>query len=180
MNDDTLKMVHARFACRITKTARKSANQQKCRPNTAGGGTVVHMQIPWASPRYRLLRRQSSPPRLRRSRRGMRKQDSLYGSRGRSLGKRGQVSVPANLQDHPVQSIVLDMLYPTHFASLRRNMQVLHHVGTTYEPLCWLKHFALELYILTYSYILTYRLCKSSDLHNRVFCGEKLLMSSFI
>ncbi|GFX33081.1 hypothetical protein TNCV_5042491 [Trichonephila clavipes] len=22
-------------------------------------------------------------------------------------------------------------------------------VGTTYEPLCWLKHFAVELYILT-------------------------------
>ncbi|GFU76402.1 uncharacterized protein TNCV_2159091 [Trichonephila clavipes] len=30
------------------------------------------------------------------------------------------------------------------------NVQGLRHVGTTYEPLCWLKHFAVELYILTY------------------------------
>ncbi|GFU74063.1 hypothetical protein TNCV_1641871 [Trichonephila clavipes] len=70
-------------------------------------------------PGYRLLRRQSSQPGPRRSRRGLRKEDSSYGSGGRSLGRRGQASVPAKLQDHPVQSIALDMLYLMHFAHLR-------------------------------------------------------------
>ncbi|GFS89623.1 hypothetical protein TNCV_3786931 [Trichonephila clavipes] len=70
-------------------------------------------------PGYRLLRRQSSQPGPRRSRRGLHKQDSSYGPRGRSLGRKGQESVPASLPDHPVQSIVLDMLYPMHFAHLR-------------------------------------------------------------
>ncbi|GFV81613.1 hypothetical protein TNCV_1702701 [Trichonephila clavipes] len=50
---------------------------------------------------------------------GLRKQDSSYGSKGRSLGRSGQVSVPANLPDHPAQSIALDMLYPMHFVHLR-------------------------------------------------------------
>ncbi|GFT41202.1 hypothetical protein TNCV_3403591 [Trichonephila clavipes] len=72
-----------------------------------------------ASPGYRLLRRQSSQPGPRRSRRGLHKQDSSYGSRGRSLGRRGQASVMAYLPDHPVQLIVLDMLYSMHFAHLR-------------------------------------------------------------
>ncbi|GFU92530.1 hypothetical protein TNCV_4794591 [Trichonephila clavipes] len=71
------------------------------------------------TPGYRLLRRQSSQPRPRRYRRGLRKQESSYGPRGRSLGGRGQESVLVNLPDHPVQSIVLDMLYPMHFVHLR-------------------------------------------------------------
>ncbi|GFS54052.1 hypothetical protein TNCV_3762481 [Trichonephila clavipes] len=39
----------------------------------------------------------------------------------RSLGRRGQASVPANLPDNPTQSIALDMLYPMHFAHLFSN-----------------------------------------------------------
>ncbi|GFV51221.1 hypothetical protein TNCV_2545701 [Trichonephila clavipes] len=58
-------------------------------------------------------------PGLCRSRRGLRKQDSPYGPRGRNLGRRGQAGMPANLLDHPVQSIALDMMYPMHFAHLR-------------------------------------------------------------
>ncbi|GFX45341.1 uncharacterized protein TNCV_1026011 [Trichonephila clavipes] len=42
-----------------------------------------------------------------------------YELRGRSLGRIGQAGVPANLPDHPVQSIALDMLYQMHFAHLR-------------------------------------------------------------
>ncbi|GFW29005.1 hypothetical protein TNCV_2355631 [Trichonephila clavipes] len=42
-----------------------------------------------------------------------------YGPRGRSVGRRGQVSMPANLPEHPAQLIALDMLYPMHFAHLR-------------------------------------------------------------
>ncbi|GFU95686.1 hypothetical protein TNCV_4692941 [Trichonephila clavipes] len=49
---------------------------------------------------------------------GLRKQDSSYGPRGRSLGRRGQASMPANLPDHPAQSIALDMLYSMHFTHL--------------------------------------------------------------
>ncbi|GFW81331.1 hypothetical protein TNCV_376791 [Trichonephila clavipes] len=50
---------------------------------------------------YRLLRRQSTQPGPSRSRRGMRKQNSSFGPRGRSLGRRDQLSVPANLPQHP-------------------------------------------------------------------------------
>ncbi|GFT02111.1 hypothetical protein TNCV_84071 [Trichonephila clavipes] len=64
-----------------------------------------------ASPGYRLLRRQFSQPGPHRNRRGLRKQDSSYGLRGRSLGRRDQASVPANLPDHPVQSIARDMMH---------------------------------------------------------------------
>ncbi|GFX42422.1 hypothetical protein TNCV_1519861 [Trichonephila clavipes] len=70
-------------------------------------------------PRLRLLRRQSSQPGPHRSRRGLRKHNSSYGPRGRSLGRRGQVSMSANLPDHLAHSIALDMLYPMHFALLR-------------------------------------------------------------
>ncbi|GFU59217.1 uncharacterized protein TNCV_4197491 [Trichonephila clavipes] len=66
-----------------------------------------------------LLRRQFSQPGPRQSRWGLCKQDSSYGPRGRSLGRRGQASVPAILPDHPVQPILLYMLYPKHFAHLR-------------------------------------------------------------
>ncbi|GFT75940.1 hypothetical protein TNCV_2098741 [Trichonephila clavipes] len=62
--------------------------------------------------------RQSSQPEPRRSQRGLRKQDS-FRTRGRSLGRRGQASVPANLPNHLIQSIALDMLYPMHFTHLR-------------------------------------------------------------
>ncbi|GFY28260.1 DUF4817 domain-containing protein [Trichonephila clavipes] len=120
-------MVHARFYCGITKTARKSTHQQRCRPHTAGRGTVE--QIPRAFPGYRLLRRQSSQTGHRQSRRGLRKQDSSYGCRGRNLGWRGQASMPANLPDHPVQSIALDMLYLMHFAQ-----SALKCAGA---PSCW-------------------------------------------
>ncbi|GFS90429.1 hypothetical protein TNCV_4096441 [Trichonephila clavipes] len=142
-------MIHARFSSGITKTARKSAHQQRCRPHTASGGTVEHKQIPRAriSPATTAIlatRASSESPVLH-------KKDSSYGPRGRSLGRRGQESVPANLPDHLVQSTVLDMLYPMHFAQLRYNVHLLRHVGTTYEPLCWLEYFAVELYILTYS-----------------------------
>ncbi|GFU18309.1 uncharacterized protein TNCV_2323091 [Trichonephila clavipes] len=58
-------------------------------------------------------------PRDHRSQRCLRKQDSSYGLRGRSLGRRGQASVPANLPDQPAQSIALDMLYSMHFSHLR-------------------------------------------------------------
>ncbi|GFU63837.1 hypothetical protein TNCV_3496491 [Trichonephila clavipes] len=102
-------------------------------------------------PGYRQLRRQPSQPGPRRNQRGLRKQDSSHGPRGRSLGRRGQESVPTNLPDHPVQFIVLDMLYPMHFAHLRLNVLALRHVGTSYEPLFWLEHFAVEPYILTQS-----------------------------
>ncbi|GFU90471.1 hypothetical protein TNCV_4989141, partial [Trichonephila clavipes] len=85
-------------------------------PHTDGGGTLE--QIPRVSPGYRLLRRQPSQPGPRLSRRGLRKQKSSYGPRGRCLGRRDQASVAANLSDHPVQSITLDMLYPKHFAHL--------------------------------------------------------------
>ncbi|GFX07654.1 hypothetical protein TNCV_4159231 [Trichonephila clavipes] len=88
------------------------------------------------APGFRLLRRQFSQPGPRRSRQGVRKQDSSYGPRGRSLGRRGQASVPANLPDRLAQSTALDIRYPMHFAYLRRNVQALRHVGTTYEPLC--------------------------------------------
>ncbi|GFV84205.1 uncharacterized protein TNCV_3038651 [Trichonephila clavipes] len=37
----------------------------------------------------------------------------------RSLSRRGQASVPANLQDRPAQSITLDMIYSMHFTHLR-------------------------------------------------------------
>ncbi|GFV34162.1 uncharacterized protein TNCV_5046961 [Trichonephila clavipes] len=61
-----------------------------------------------------------------------------YGPRGKSLGRKGQTSVPANLPNHLVQSIALDMLYPIHFAHLRGNVQALRHVGTPCESLyCW-------------------------------------------
>ncbi|GFU10656.1 hypothetical protein TNCV_1773261 [Trichonephila clavipes] len=60
--------------------------------------------------KYRLLRRQSSQPGPRRSRRGLCKQDNSYGPRGKSLGRRGQASVPANLPENPVQFIALNML----------------------------------------------------------------------
>ncbi|GFT79158.1 hypothetical protein TNCV_3095071 [Trichonephila clavipes] len=108
-------MVHARFCCRIIKTARKSVHQQRCRPHTTGGGTVEHKQIPWACHDGNIC----SQGLISRSRRGLRKQDSSYGPRGRSLGRRGQVSVPVNLHDHLVQSIALDMLYLMYFAHLR-------------------------------------------------------------
>ncbi|GFU31670.1 hypothetical protein TNCV_1175601 [Trichonephila clavipes] len=90
-------------------------------PHTAGRGNVEHQQILRASPGFCLLRRQSSQPGPHRSRRGLRKQGSSYGPRGRSLGRIGQANVPTNLPDHPTQSIViaLDMLYPMHFAHLR-------------------------------------------------------------
>ncbi|GFT62627.1 hypothetical protein TNCV_3095831 [Trichonephila clavipes] len=42
---------------RFTKTVRKSAHQQRCRPHTACGGNVEHQQIPRASPGFRLLQR---------------------------------------------------------------------------------------------------------------------------
>ncbi|GFV29689.1 hypothetical protein TNCV_330551 [Trichonephila clavipes] len=81
---------------------------------------LLHIsKYPEASPGYLLLRRQSSQPGPRQSRRSLRKQDSSYGPRGRSLDKRGQASVQANLRNHPVQSIALDMLYPMHLAHLR-------------------------------------------------------------
>ncbi|GFV19299.1 hypothetical protein TNCV_3225591 [Trichonephila clavipes] len=57
------------------------------------------------SPRYHLLRRQSWQPGSRRCRRGLRKQDSSYGPRGRSLDKRGQASEPANLPGGPLHPI---------------------------------------------------------------------------
>ncbi|GFW17043.1 hypothetical protein TNCV_2761671 [Trichonephila clavipes] len=53
--------------------------------------------------------------------------------------------VSADLPDHPVQSIALDMLYPTHFTHLRWNEQALRHVGTTYDPFCSLEYFAVKL-----------------------------------
>ncbi|GFW65309.1 uncharacterized protein TNCV_395751 [Trichonephila clavipes] len=65
------------------------------------------------------FRRQSSQPGPRRIRGGLGKQDSSYGFRGGSLGRRGQASVPANLLDHPAQSIALDKLYPIRFAHMR-------------------------------------------------------------
>ncbi|GFU25585.1 hypothetical protein TNCV_3621601 [Trichonephila clavipes] len=59
----------------LTKTPRKSAHQQRCRPHTTDGGTVEHYQI--------LLRHlpdiayyDGNPNNLRRNRRGLRKQDS--------------------------------------------------------------------------------------------------------
>ncbi|GFU39916.1 hypothetical protein TNCV_2531631 [Trichonephila clavipes] len=55
--------------------------------------------------RYHLLRRQSLKPGPRRSQRGMRKQDSTYDPRGRSLGRRDQASMLANLphtHTHPI------------------------------------------------------------------------------
>ncbi|GFY11401.1 hypothetical protein TNCV_3182431 [Trichonephila clavipes] len=58
-------------------------------------------------------------PEPRRSRLGLRKRDPSYGPRGRSLSRRGQTSMPANLPDHPAQFIVLDVLYPMHFTYLR-------------------------------------------------------------
>ncbi|GFS64861.1 uncharacterized protein TNCV_2000751 [Trichonephila clavipes] len=70
---------------------------------------------------------------------------SSYGSRGRILRKRGQASVPANLSDHPSETIALDMLYTMHFTHLRYHVQALRHVGTKYEHLFWLEHFAVEL-----------------------------------
>ncbi|GFY08383.1 hypothetical protein TNCV_1357891 [Trichonephila clavipes] len=66
-----------------------------------------------------MLRWQSSQLGPRRSRRGLRKQDSSYGPSGRSLGRRGQAGVPANLSDHSVQFIALDMLSSMQFAHLR-------------------------------------------------------------
>ncbi|GFS97800.1 uncharacterized protein TNCV_2017781 [Trichonephila clavipes] len=53
-------------------------------------------------PGYHLLRRRASQPGPRRSRWGLRKQESSYVLRVRSLCRRGQASVPANLPDHPV------------------------------------------------------------------------------
>ncbi|GFU25824.1 uncharacterized protein TNCV_5103791 [Trichonephila clavipes] len=53
-----------------------------------------------------------------RRRRDLHKQDSLYGPRGRNQGRRGQASMTANLLDHPVQYIALDMLHPMHFTHL--------------------------------------------------------------
>ncbi|GFU62078.1 hypothetical protein TNCV_4892961 [Trichonephila clavipes] len=58
-----------------------------------------------ASPAYRLLPRQSSQPGPHQSQRGLHKLDYSYGPRDRSLGWRGQASVPANLPDHRFQSI---------------------------------------------------------------------------
>ncbi|GFY20563.1 alpha-2 adrenergic receptor [Trichonephila clavipes] len=58
---------------------------------------------------------QSSQPG---SRRGLSKLASSYGARQRSLGRRVQARVAANLKDLPVQFIVLDMLYPMRFAHL--------------------------------------------------------------
>ncbi|GFX82148.1 hypothetical protein TNCV_4398071 [Trichonephila clavipes] len=52
------------------------------------------------------------------SRRSLRKLDSSYGPRGRSLGRRRQARVPASSPDHPVQSIALDMLYPGYAVAL--------------------------------------------------------------
>ncbi|GFU92089.1 hypothetical protein TNCV_1659211 [Trichonephila clavipes] len=75
-------------------------------------------KYPGASSGFPLLRRQSLTPGPHSSRRGLRKQDSSYGPRGRSLGRKGQASVPANLPDHPSQFITLDVLYPKHFAHL--------------------------------------------------------------
>ncbi|GFX89110.1 hypothetical protein TNCV_2854091 [Trichonephila clavipes] len=106
-----------------------------------------------------------------RSRRGLRKQDSSYGPRGRSLGRRGQASVTVNLPDHPAQSITLDMLYPMHFAHLLSNMHSLRHVGDKGVFLCWPEHFAVELYIFTYNQHHTVKsLCSTLHAH-RVFCG---------
>ncbi|GFT62102.1 hypothetical protein TNCV_3812591 [Trichonephila clavipes] len=51
--------------------------------------------------------------------RGLRKENSSYGFRERGLGRRDQASAPANLLNHPVQSIALDMLYRMHFAHQR-------------------------------------------------------------
>ncbi|GFV84972.1 RNase H domain-containing protein [Trichonephila clavipes] len=60
-------------------------------------------------------KKSSSPESLHgphRSRRGLRRQVSSYGPRGKSVDRRGQTSVPANVPEHPVQSIAQDMLYP--------------------------------------------------------------------
>ncbi|GFS89399.1 hypothetical protein TNCV_1809341 [Trichonephila clavipes] len=64
-------------------------------------------------------------------RRGLRKQDSSYGPRGKSLGRRGQASVPANLLDHPAQSIALDMQYPMHICAemCRRSVMLESHTS---------------------------------------------------
>ncbi|GFY09712.1 hypothetical protein TNCV_3696741 [Trichonephila clavipes] len=83
------------------KNCSKKRHQQRYRPHTADGGNVEHYQIPRTSPGFSLLRRQSSQPGPHWSRRGLRKQDSSYGPRGRCLGRSGQASVPANLPDHP-------------------------------------------------------------------------------
>ncbi|GFY31097.1 uncharacterized protein TNCV_4360041 [Trichonephila clavipes] len=68
---------------------------------------------------YRLLRKQSSQPGPQLNRRGLHKEDSSYGPRGGSLGRRGQASVPANLPDHLVQFIALDMLYALRTSALK-------------------------------------------------------------
>ncbi|GFX75335.1 hypothetical protein TNCV_3043571 [Trichonephila clavipes] len=108
-------------------------------------------KYPGHLPGFRLLRQQSSQPGPRWSRRCLRKQVSSYGPREISLYRTDQTSVSANFPDHSAQSITLDMLYPMHFAHQRLNVQALRHVGTTYEPLCSLEHFAVVLYILTYN-----------------------------
>ncbi|GFU81582.1 ig-like domain-containing protein [Trichonephila clavipes] len=59
------------------------------------------------------------PKGPRRSRRGLRKQDSLYVPRGRSVGRSGQASMSDNLPDNPARFIALDILYPMHFTHLR-------------------------------------------------------------
>ncbi|GFW37164.1 hypothetical protein TNCV_5020621 [Trichonephila clavipes] len=103
------------FLAESQKIAERELYQQRCEPHTAGGGTVEHSKMLRTSPRYRLLRRESSQPGLDGVN-GLGKQHSSYGPRGRS--QEGEVtSVPANLLTL-VQSMNLNMLYPMHFAHL--------------------------------------------------------------
>ncbi|GFW73486.1 hypothetical protein TNCV_2801501 [Trichonephila clavipes] len=69
-------------------------------------------------------------PGPRRSRRGLRKQDSSCGPCGRSLGSRGQNSVLANLPDHSIQSIA----HPGYAVSNALRTSALKR---TDDPSCW-------------------------------------------
>ncbi|GFX46323.1 hypothetical protein TNCV_3708401 [Trichonephila clavipes] len=64
------------------------SQRQRCRSHNAGGENVKHKEIPRASPGFHLLRRQSSQPGPRRSRRACVNKTS-YDPRGRSLDRRG-------------------------------------------------------------------------------------------
>ncbi|GFX45781.1 hypothetical protein TNCV_934201 [Trichonephila clavipes] len=81
-----------------------SARTQASHP---GGGGIFELNlIPRTSPGYRLLRRQSSQSGPCRSRRGLRKQDSIWPQRKKPRQERsgehaGQFTGPCHLIQHP-------------------------------------------------------------------------------
>ncbi|GFU09671.1 uncharacterized protein TNCV_5027171 [Trichonephila clavipes] len=72
--------------------------------------------------------------------------------KGRNLGRKGQASAPANLPDRPRPIHRPGYAVSNALRTSALNVQTLRHIGTTYEPLCWLEHFSVQHYILTYNY----------------------------